>query len=160
YKQPKFVPWAVVRTDDDRILGNTPAFNASVETSPSKDSIRHTGLGNGYFAPRLNGVWARFPSSHNRSVPNVAALLTKPAERPTVWSSRDAGERSRFDERALGYTLPAGFLERDALGVEAKSGKRDVYTTERDGHSNQGHDFYTDLSGDDKRAVIEYLKTL
>lgn len=160
YKAPKFIPWAVVRTDDDRLLGNTPAFDQRVETSPLRDLIRHNTLGPGYFAPRLVGVWSRFPFLHNGSVPSVAALLTRPEDRPNVWSLHNAGERARFDEDHLGLTIPESTLEREALLVEAKLGKRDVYFTGRDGHSNQGHDFYTSLGDDDKRSLIEYLKTL
>ena len=80
--------------------------------------------------------------------------------RPKVFSLRDAGERSRFDENNLGLTLPRNAIEREALLAAARLGKRDVYLTERDGHSNQGHDFYTGISDDEKRALIEYLKTL
>ena len=37
---------------------------------------------------------------------------------------------------------------------------RAVYDTTRAGRGNGGHTFGDDLTGDDRRAVIEYLKTL
>ncbi|MFT6603649.1 MAG: hypothetical protein ACJARO_001161, partial [Bacteriovoracaceae bacterium] len=45
---------------------------------------------------------------------------------------------------------------------EAKSGARDVYSTERVGQSSKGHWFrFSDkLSVQDKKDLIEYLKTI
>jgi hypothetical protein len=160
FQSPRFIPWTVVRTDDDRILGNTPEFNAMVDRSPLGDLIRYTNLGQGYFAPRLNGVWARFPYLHNGSVPNVAALLTRPELRPQVFSLENAGDRDRFDEERLGLTLPPSKAMEKHLLWQAQAGKRSYYFTGRVGHSNQGHNFYTDLSDDEKRSIVEYLKTL
>ena len=94
----------------------------------------------GYFAPRLDGIWCRFPFLHNGLVPNIAALLTPPEERPSVFSLKDAGERGRFDEERLGLTLPD---ERAAerLLKRGKNGDRVVYDTRRIGQSNTGHNF-------------------
>jgi len=160
FQAPKFIPWAVVRTDDDRILGNTPAFSEMVNRSPLRDLISHTNLGPGYFAPRLEGVWSRFPYLHNGSVPNVKALLTKPSLRPIAFSLKDAGELKRFDMNLLGLTNAGSKAKEKFYAWQAKVGKRSVYSVEMEGHSNQGHDFHTNMSEADKGAVIEYLKTL
>jgi mono/diheme cytochrome c family protein len=149
FEKPKFIDLSIVQTDPDRLNGNIPQFNEQVMRSPLADVIQFNSLGRGYFAPRLEGIWARFPYLHNGSVPNVRALLTPPNQRPKYFSLKRAGERERFDSKALGLTLP-----------EVKTLGRDVYDTQRVGHSNQGHNFFTGIQESDKLALIEYLKTL
>lgn len=160
FQQPRFIPWAVVKTDPDRTLVASDELRAQIAKSPLADVIQATSLGSGYFAPRLEGVWARFPYLHNGSVPNIEALLTPPAERPRVFSLKDAGELKRFDSLSLGLTGPRSRLEEGWLLGKAKMDVRSVYYTGREGHSNKGHDFYTGISWGEKQALIEYLKTL
>ncbi len=159
FKIPKFIPWSVVRTDRDRLLGNTEAFIAQVRKSPLNDLIKVNNYGPGYFAPRLEGVWARFPYLHNASVPSVWDLLKSPENRPSVFGLRDIGERERFSEIRLGL-VEHSRRETDHLKSLATRGARHVYDTTRLGHSNQGHNFYTNLQDDIKLSLIEYLKTL
>lgn len=161
FEKPVHVPLEVVGTDPDRVDTVTPQFRELVKNNPLNDLLKPTGHGRGYFAPRLDGIWARFPYLHNTSVPNVWALLTPPDRRPRAWSLEDAGEAYRFDPSRLGLTLPvAGSGDAGRLLDQAKKGARDVFWVERIGHSNQGHPFGTALSDADKRALIEYLKTL
>jgi hypothetical protein len=157
YEKPRHLPWNDVRTDADRLRSVTPEFRLLVATSELSDLIRgRTVAEPGYFAPRLEGIWARFPYLHNASVPNVRALLTPPPQRPAIFSLRDAGELHRFDPDTLGLNV-----EPDApLHDLARRGYHSVYWTRRPGHSNQGHNFGTNLHESDKRALIEYLKTL
>jgi cytochrome c5 len=158
FEAPRHVEWERVATDRLRLLCVTPEFRKLIASSPLNDLIRTTGLPPGYFAPRLEGVWARFPYLHNASVPTVRDLLTEPSRRPTVWSLRDAGEASRFDEEALGLKIDRGAAA--DLHRDAARGDRNVYTTDRAGHANQGHAFGTTLPAESKRALIEYLKTI
>lgn len=161
FKRPNHIPIGVVGTDADRLDTVTPEFRRLVAISPLKDILKATDLGRGYFAPRLDGIWARFGYLHNASVPNVASLLTPPGQRPRVWSLHDAGEGYRFDPSRLGLTIPRpGSAEEASLLREAQKGKRDIYWTGRIGQSSQGHPFGTDLEPADKAAIIEYLKTL
>jgi len=160
YEAPRIVPWEVAGTDKQRMLSVTPQFRRLVETGPLRDMIRMSGLPPGYLAPRLEGIWARFPYLHNGSVPNIRELLRAPGERPRVFSLWNAGERERFDEAALGLTVPGRGLAQMQLLYEAALGSRDVYRTDQPGQSNQGHAFGTTLDEEDKRALIEYLKTL
>ena len=161
FEKPNHIPLEVVGTDSDRLDTVTPEFKHLVEISPLNDILRHTELGRGYFAPRLDGIWARFGYLHNASVPNVLSLLTAPEQRPRVWSLVDAGEEYRFDPTRLGLTTPARGTSGEAeLMKQAQKGARDVYWTGRHGQSNQGHNFGTALSDADKAAIIEYLKTL
>jgi hypothetical protein len=158
FDAPRHVDWETVATDRLRLLCVTPQFRKLIAANPLSDLIRATDLPPGYFAPRLEGVWARFPYLHNASVPTVRDLLTEPTRRPTVWSLRDAGEASRFDEEALGLKIDRGTAA--GLRREAARGNRDVFSTDRAGHSNQGHAFGTTLPAESKRALIEYLKTI
>lgn len=162
YKAPRYIPWEIVKTDRDRLEGATDEFLELVRTNPLNDVIQYNAdKGKGYFAPRLHAIWARFPYLHNGSVPSIAALLTPPAKRPRAFSLRDAGDIERFDTSALGLTLPsAGSSEEYSLLKEGAEGQRDVYSVDRVGHSNQGHDFFTDLSNSEKGDLIEYLKTI
>ena len=161
FEKPNHIPYDEVGTDPDRVNTVTPEFRALVENNVLKDILRPTKLGRGFFAPRLDGIWARFGYLHNASIPNVWTLLTPPDQRAAVWSLHDAGEEYRFDPSRLGLTTPLkGSTDEQALLKDAKKGARDIYWTGRVGQSNQGHPFGTTLTDDEKRALIEYLKTL
>jgi mono/diheme cytochrome c family protein len=105
----------------------------------------------------LNGVWATPPYLHNASVPTIEDLLGDPEKRPAKFY---LGSRE-YDPVKLGYkTDPI------ANGFE--------FDTSIRGNSNRGHEFRKDfskdkeikgvigpaLSADDRKALIEYLKTL
>jgi hypothetical protein len=94
-------------------------------------------------------------------VPTVADLLSPPDERPQVFDLRGAGEVYRFDPQRLGLTAAArGSNEERQLSGLAEAGRRDIYFTRREGHGNFGHEFGTELTDNEKRDLIEYLKTL
>ncbi len=95
----------------------------------------------------LQGVWSAAPYLHNGSVPTLAALLT-PA-----------------DERTTSFQVgPVYDLVNVGLAVEQPNGSATVRVTTdcsvMEGNSRCGHEFGTWLSPDDKKALIEYLKTL
>jgi mono/diheme cytochrome c family protein len=105
----------------------------------------------------LNGVWATPPYLHNGSVPTVDALLGPPDDRPKKFY---LGNRE-YDPDKLGYkTTPL------ANGFE--------FDTSIRGNWNKGHEFRKEydkdkpvtgligpaLSSEDRKAIIEYLKTL
>ena len=105
----------------------------------------------------LNGVWATPPYLHNGSVPTIEHLLGDPKDRPQTFY---LGSRE-YDPEKLGYKF-------DPI----KNGFK--FDTSIRGNSNQGHMFRKDyskdkeikgvigpeLSKDDRKALIEYLKTL
>lgn len=100
----------------------------------------------GYVARPLAGVWLLAPYLHNGSVPTLAALLSPPAERPAVFHrGYDVLDRDR-----VGYIADGPEAERRGFRFD---------TTLR-GNGNGGHLFGTTLPDDDKRALIEFLKTL
>ena len=154
FKEPTWIRLEIVKTDSDRLNALEGEFLDLVANNPLKDILQSKYRGRGYFAPRLEGVWARFPYLHNGSVPSIRHLLSPPADRPKTFSVRAAGSRERFDPDNLGLTMPKK-IKFDLLG-----GKRSIYDTSLVGQSNAGHEFYTDLSDYEKTDIIEYLKTL
>ncbi len=101
---------------------------------------------NGYLSVSLDGLWLRAPYLHNGSVPSLQELLEKPENRPKVfYRGYDV-----YDPKKVGF-VSNGF-EAERVGFK--------YDTTVTANSNQGHIYGTDLSGDDKKALIEYLKTL
>lgn len=107
----------------------------------------------GYIAPPLDGVWATAPYLHNGSVPDIATLLTSET-RPRYWRHRD-NPRS-YDPKTLGW--------RYEVLSHGKSSKPDadsrIYDTTLTGYGNEGHTYGDTLTGSERQAVIEYLKTL
>lgn len=110
----------------------------------------------GYMPPPLDGVWATAPFLHNGSVPTVDLLLNSSA-RPTRWRRVDL-DSSNFDEEALGWPwLP---IDTPQDEIEDDEERKMVYDTTYWSQSNAGHTFGDHLSPEERRAVIEYLKTL
>jgi mono/diheme cytochrome c family protein len=162
YEAPKWIPWEVVQTDQGRLRGLTDLFLDLVKNNPLNEIIQSTDIGGrGYFAPRLHGVWARFPYLHNGSVPTIMDLLNPPATRPKLFSLMDAGELRRFDAINLGLNKDSRIKDSQLLKL-AKQNKRYIFDTSRVEHANAGHYFahFAQLKEQDKRALIEYLKTL
>lgn len=152
YDSPKHIPLRVVKTDSDRLDALTEDMYQHIETNPLNEYIQAWRRPEkGYVAPKLWGVWSRFPYLHNMSVPTVYDLLSEPSSRPKKFSLKNAGERNRFDEEKLGLTL----IKNDIF-------KRRLYDTARKGSSNQGHYFesFKALTNENKLELIEYLKTL
>lgn len=109
----------------------------------------------GYVAPPLDGVWATAPFLHNGSVPTIELVLNSTA-RPKYWKRVDY-DSTNFDENALGWPfeeLP--YSQADAPAAEQKF----VYDTTLWSQSNAGHTFGDHLTSEERRAVLEYLKTL
>ena len=106
-----------------------------------------TPTGNTFAAKPLMGVWATPPFLHNGSVPTMWDLLQPASKRPVKFHIGGFV----YDTKKLGYiednTLPDGF----DLVTACPSGCK--------GNGNQGHEFGTTLSDDDKLALIEFLKS-
>ncbi|MGH8584332.1 MAG: hypothetical protein ACREWG_16495 [Gammaproteobacteria bacterium] len=108
----------------------------------------------GYVAPPLDGVWATAPYLHNGSIPTLAALLDSPA-RPRYW--RRSHDTRDYDPATLGWRYT------DLLGGKAETPadqRKWVYDTTLRGYSNAGHGYGDGLTERERKAVIEYLKTL
>jgi mono/diheme cytochrome c family protein len=111
--------------------------------------------GPGYVAPPLDAVWATAPYLHNDSVPSIAALLDS-SRRPTYWRHREAPRE--YDQETLGWRHEV--LDHGKQGAADATEARSIYDTTRHGYGNGGHTFGDALSDAERRALIEYLKTL
>ena len=120
------------------------AFNAIAQGYPWQfKSFRKT---NGYVAMPLVGLWLNAPYLHNGSVPSLADLLEPPERRPVrFYRGYDVYDAARV-----------GFI---SDGAEAQA-EGELFDTGLDGNANGGHSYGTALSGDQKGALLEYLKTL
>ncbi|MCC5638573.1 cytochrome c [Nostoc sp. CHAB 5844] len=126
-------------------------------TQQAADTYNHFGDGypwdfsqlrktNGYVSVSLDGLWIRAPYLHNGSVPSLQDLLEKPENRPkTFYRGYDV-----YDSQTVGFVSEGKEAER--VGFK--------YDTSVAANSNQGHLYGTGLPSDDKKALIEYLKTL
>ncbi len=95
----------------------------------------------GYKARDLAGIWATPPFLHNGSVANLDELLRPVAERSQTFR---VGSRE-FDPEKVGFDMTEGDFEFD---------------TALPGNGNGGHEYGVDLNDDDRRSLIEYLKSL
>jgi len=99
----------------------------------------------GYVAPPLDGVWLSAPYLHNGSVPTLTDLLEPPASRPArFWRGSDL-----YDPMRVGFISDGPEVRR--IGT--------MFDVSQPGNGNGGHTYGTALSANDKRALIEYLKT-
>jgi mono/diheme cytochrome c family protein len=102
---------------------------------------------NGYIAPPLDGIWITAPYLHNGSVPTLEALLNSRL-RPAYWSRNFNNPQYDYEKVGWKYTT-----ENAPRGTE-------VYNTTLPGYGNYGHTFGDRLTDRERKAVIEYLKTL
>jgi hypothetical protein len=116
-------------------------------TLAEADSYPDSKGGRVYPAKPLAGVWATAPYLNNGSVANMWDLLTAPDARPTQFA---LGSRE-YDTEKLGY--------RTTSNPASPAPSWEFVTTEPS-NSNAGHAYGTNLSDDDKWALIEFLKAL
>jgi hypothetical protein len=102
---------------------------------------------NGYIAPPLDGIWSTAPYLHNGSVPTLEAVLNSQL-RPTYWQRNF--EKPRYDIETMSWEYK----------VVDKPGGSQVYNTTLKGYGNYGHNFGDKLTDTERRAVLEYLKTI
>jgi mono/diheme cytochrome c family protein len=142
------IPVAETGTDPARLDAWTDRATADADAFSARRAwavapYRRTG---GYVASPLDGVWIRAPYLHNGSVPSLRDLLEPASSRPSMfWRGYDV-----FDPANVGFISD---------GAEAQRSGTPLDTT-RPGNSNAGHEYGVALSPEDKRSLIEYLKTL
>jgi hypothetical protein len=96
----------------------------------------------------LNGIWATAPYLHNGSVPTLADLLKPAQDRPKTFT---VGSRE-FDPEKVG-------IRTDAPGYPVFRARNEDGTPVP-GNSNEGHEYGANLSKGERRALLEYLKSL
>jgi hypothetical protein len=109
----------------------------------------------GYVAPPLDGIWATAPYLHNGSVPTLEALLDS-SKRPRYWTR--TFDSTDYDQAAVGWNfaeLDHGQADEPTAGARVR-----IYDTTLLGYGNQGHTRADDLDDSERRALLEYLKTL
>jgi hypothetical protein len=102
---------------------------------------------NGYIAPPLDGVWITAPYFHNGSVPTIEGVLNSKL-RPAYWTRNF--DSTKYDYEKLGWQFQ----------TFSAPGHKYIYNTTLPGYGNYGHDFGDRLTDAERKAVIEYLKTL
>jgi hypothetical protein len=117
--------------------------------SPYPQRFSHFRKTNGYANMPLDGIWLRAPYLHNGSVPNLRELLEPASARSKLfYRGNDVYDRQNV-----------GFVSNVAEQEELQFFPCD--TTKR-GNGNGGHEgpaYGTDLPPEEKRALLEYLKT-
>jgi mono/diheme cytochrome c family protein len=142
------IPIKEVATDPHRLATWTSASATTYNAYGSGHSWKFSRFRStaGYAAVPLDGLWLRAPYLHNGSVPSLEDLLKSPESRPSFfWRGYDV-----YDPEVVGFTTSGD----DARQVGTP------FDTALPGNSNAGHTYGTSLAPGEKRALIEYLKTL
>jgi cytochrome c peroxidase len=142
----------VSRTVRERLVAQTELARGLAQPTVAKPAMPGEGPFK-YEARVLRGIWAAAPYLHNGSVPTLADLLEPAAARPAAFRIGPeydpervglAAEQPRFD-RVLQTTACAG--RASGQGWDSGNGRC-------------GHEYGLDLTPAQKRALLEYLKTL
>ena len=142
------IPIAEIGTDRERLDTWTQAAADEANAVVKSLGINRPNMVKqaGYQSPPLDGLWMRAPYLHNGSVPTLRDLLEPVDKRPKIfYRGCDV-----FDP------VNVGFISQGAEA--ARVGWKQDASTRGDG--NQGHNYGTELSDDDKKALVEYMKTL
>lgn len=130
---------AATKEGGDKIKSDLQeAFKAAPQTSGGQFP---------YESRALHGIWAAAPYLHNGSVPTLRDLLKPSAERPKRFKIGP-----EYDIQAVGIALEQTKFDKEL--VTTGCGDRNS------GNSNCGHEFGTSLPEDQKRALLEYLKSI
>lgn len=141
------IPVSEVGTDPYRVnmwtTASASAYNAFADGYPwDFTAFRKT---DGYVAVPLDGIWLRAPYLHNGSIVSLHDLLEPPANRQKIfYRGYDV-----YDPERMGFVSDGPNAQR--IGT--------LYDTSRPGNSNAGHAYGVVLTADEKRALIEFLKT-
>ena len=99
----------------------------------------------------MQGIWATAPYLHNGSVATLHDLLLPPSQRRQAFFTGTL----EFDPVEVGYVTAPSAENSFEFETHDKTGKP------IDGNSNEGHDFgNADLAESERKALIEYMKTL
>ncbi|WP_331344443.1 di-heme-cytochrome C peroxidase [Cellvibrio sp. UBA7661] len=109
----------------------------------SNDDPPQQSVYNSYKARPINGVWASAPYLHNGSVPTIYDLLLPAAQRPVSFYVGNI----ELDTNKVGYQTHSG-------------DNTSFFNTRLPGNSNAGHEYGTQLSEDERWALVEYVKSL
>ena len=150
----RFVKLSGLATDSVRFEAISTKHRVDYEKSwfayNGKHRVKQTAPG--YVAPPLDGIWASAPYFHNGSVPTLDDVL-HPETRPSIWRRTPDG----YDKKRVGLE----YRRYDkAPSANDRWQNRAYFDSSKFGKSNRGHDYPSRLSESEKKAVLEYLKTL
>jgi mono/diheme cytochrome c family protein len=155
----KIVPLDVVGTDPARSLGISDRavehYNATWFAEHHPVSTERIG----YQAPPLDGVWATAPYLHNGSIPTLHALL-KSSDRPARFTRPPSTGFEHYNQNHVGWKFEPVADGEPKPRKQAPREAHFIYDTKRHGLGNQGHTFGDRLGDEERRDLIEYLKTL
>jgi mono/diheme cytochrome c family protein len=142
------IPLTEVGTDRHRLDMWTPvavtAYSAFADEYPwDLKGFKKT---DGYVAVPLDGLWIRAPYLHNGSVPYLEALFEPVAQRPALFYRGS----EIYDPVRVGFVSEGPEIERRGF----------KYDTSVAGNGNAGHLWGTELAPEQKRALVEFLKTM
>jgi cytochrome c peroxidase len=135
--------------------------DAVSERTRRVEAIQDQGLA--YKGRPLDGIWATAPYLHNGSVPTLEDLF-KPAKHPNP-----------AKQRPEGFYVGSNKFDPKKVGLDTNASSDFYFNTKLDGNRNTGHEgswwgtlngrphkfvYGTDIPEDQKRAILEYLKTL
>lgn len=140
------------------VVGTDPIYAETLRESGLIDWFNRSWFADGggayaeavlaYVAPPLDGVWATAPYFHNGSVPTLAGVLDS-STRPTRWTRSFGTGPEDYDLDNVGW-----------VHSETTQTGSAVFDTTVPGYGNGGHGFGDDLTASERRALLEYLKTL
>ena len=90
-------------------------------------------------------------------MPTIADVLDSKS-RPKIYTRSYGTDLADYDADKLGWKVRV--LDRGADPSMPAGQRRRIYDTTQPGRGNGGHTFGDKLSEEERRAVIEYLKTL
>ena len=154
--QERTVPISEIGTDPDRLRVITPELVTAFNRTPlgKRAPMKPT---DGYIARPLDGIWCRGPYLHNGAVPTLNDLLRPARERPVKFY---VGGHTGYDLNLLGLSYEEELLPDGRRAARRASPLQFEFDTTAPGNSNLGHEFGTDLSAEDRKALLEYLKRL
>lgn len=143
----KVTPQTAVGTDPDRMKSFFPELVDKMNTIGEGYSwkFRHFRRSNGYANMPLDDLWLKAPYFHNGSVPTLWDVLLPPERRvktfPRGWDV--------YDFKNVGFSQIVPDDQRHRVWQ---------FDTTKAGNSNAGHDYTKNLTDEDRRAILEYLK--
>jgi len=147
----RIVPLAMGGTDPARADAVSPAFVDAANGFPLTHGLTQVRRTGGYVPPVLIDVWARGLFGHAGQWPSLEVLATAPEKRPRRFIVDTEGKYD-LDRVGVRYEVQAG--ERPLKAGEY------VYDGGAPGLDVGGHPFLASLPVEERRAVVEYLKTL
>ena len=145
----KVTPIDEIGTDRQRLDSYTYTLSSNQNTLYAGYPWRFTHFRktNGYANMPLDGIWLRAPYLHNGSVPTLRDLLESPDKRPKEFYRG----YNVFDQKNVGFVSNIG-----------SEGNQQFFRfdTSLPGNNNSGHVYGTNLSAEEKDALVEYMKRL